>query len=489
MTELDDHELLAEYARTGSEAAFAVLVARYVNLVHSAAWRFTGNPHHAEEITQAVFIILARKAGGLRRGTVLSGWLYQTARLTAANFVKGAIRRQNREQEAYMQSILTEPEPAAWEQIAPLLDEAMGWLGETDRNAIVLRFFENKTARQVAAALKLNEAAAHKRVDRALEKLHRYFARRGVSSTTAILAGAISAHSVQAAPVALAKAVTAVAMAKGATAGGSTLTLIKGALKIMAWTKAKTVIVVGTSVLLAAGTATITIKEVQKHHRHPWQVENADTRILERVSPQVMIVPTIFTPTQRGFNMSNNKMLGMGQTVSSLLGAAYHMSRYRVIYLTTSPTGNYDFIANLRTGEEENRAALRREIEKQFHLTGRIETRETDVLVLSVKSRNAPGLKPNPSKSSDANNNSGAGFWRGSNLSSDHIAGRCERYYKIPVIDRTGLAGRFDVDLKWNEQVEGQNPDAFKEVLLDQLGLELTPGREPIEMIVVEKAE
>jgi RNA polymerase sigma factor (sigma-70 family) len=259
MTELDDHELLADYARTGSEAAFAVLVARYVNLVHSAAWRFTGNPHHAEEITQAVFIILARKAGGLRRGTVLSGWLYQTARLTAANFVKGEIRRQHREQEAYMQSILTEPEPAAWEQIAPLLDEAMGWLGETDRNAIVLRFFENKTARQVAAALKLNEPAAHKRVDRALEKLHRFFARRGVSSTTAIIAGAISANSVQAAPVALAKAATAAAITKGAAASGSTLTLIKGALKIMAWTKAKTAIVSGVVVLLAAGTATTII--------------------------------------------------------------------------------------------------------------------------------------------------------------------------------------------------------------------------------------
>ena len=215
MTELDDHELLAEYARTGSDAAFAVLVARYVNLVHSAAWRFTGNPHHAEEITQAVFIILARKAGGLRHSTVLSGWLYQTARLTAANFVKGEIRRQRREQEAYMQSILTEPEPAAWAQIAPLLDEAMGWLGDIDRNAIVLRFFENKTARQVAAALKLNEAAAHKRVGRALEKLHRYFARRGVSSTTAMIAGAISANSVQAAPAALAKAATAAAITKG----------------------------------------------------------------------------------------------------------------------------------------------------------------------------------------------------------------------------------------------------------------------------------
>jgi len=279
MPELDDHELLAEYARTGSEAAFAVLVARYVNLVHSAAWRFTGNPHHAEEITQAVFIILARKAGGLWRGTVLSGWLYQTARQTAANFVKGEIRRHRREQEAYMQSILTEPEPAAWEQIAPLLDEAMGWLGETDRNAIVLRFFENKTARQVGTALKLNEAAAHKRVDRALEKLHRYFARRGVSSTTAIIAGAISAHSVQAAPVALAKSITAVALAKGATASTSTLTLIKGALKLMACTKMKTAVVVGAAVILAAGTP-ITV-HVVRHQRAEASLYSSKTELTD----------------------------------------------------------------------------------------------------------------------------------------------------------------------------------------------------------------
>ena len=264
MTEWDDHELLAEYARSESEAAFAALVARYMNLVHSAAWRFTGNAHHAEEITQAVFIILARKAGRLSPRTVLSGWLYQTVRLTAANFVKGEIRRQRREQEAYMQSTFTEPEPAAWAQIAPMLDEAMGCLGETDRNAVVLRFFENKTAQEVGAALKLTEAAAHKRVNRALEKLHRYFAKRGVSSTTAIIAGAISTHSVQPAPAALAKAVTAIAISKGAAASGSTLTLIKGALKIMAWTKAKTAIVVSVGVLLAAGTTTTLVAQ---HHQ------------------------------------------------------------------------------------------------------------------------------------------------------------------------------------------------------------------------------
>jgi len=77
MPELDDHELLAEFARTESEAAFAALVARYVNLVYSTALRFAGNPHHAQEITQAVFIILARKAGKLSPRVVLSGWLYQ----------------------------------------------------------------------------------------------------------------------------------------------------------------------------------------------------------------------------------------------------------------------------------------------------------------------------------------------------------------------------------------------------------------------------
>jgi len=265
MPELDDHELLAEFARYESEAAFAALVARYVNLVYSTALRFTGNPHHAEEITQAVFIILARKAGKLSPRTVLSGWLYQTARLTAANFVKGEIRRQRREQEAYMQSTLTEPDAAAWQQLAPQLDEAMGRLGETDRNAIVLRFFENKTAQEVGAALKLTEAAAHKRVNRALEKLRKFFSKRGVDSTAATIAETISANSVQAAPVALAKAVTAVAIAKGAAASASTLTLVKGALKIMAWTKAKTAGVVGVVMLLAAGTATIIIY----HQRQP----------------------------------------------------------------------------------------------------------------------------------------------------------------------------------------------------------------------------
>jgi RNA polymerase sigma factor (sigma-70 family) len=226
MQEPFDAELLRQYAEQDSESAFAALVTRHVNLVYSAAVRKTHNPHAAEEITQAVFIILARKARALRRETVLSGWLYQTARLTAANFLRNEIRRVRREQESYMQSLSNET--GAWPQIEPLLDDAMGGLNEKERNAVVLRFFEGKSFQEIGAAFGGSENAAKKRVIRGLEKLRKFFAKRGVDSTAATIAETISAHSIQVAPVALAKSVTAVAIVKGATASVSTLTLIKG---------------------------------------------------------------------------------------------------------------------------------------------------------------------------------------------------------------------------------------------------------------------
>lgn len=260
MTELNDHELLAEFARSGSEVAFATLTARHVNLVYSAALRFCGDAQHCEEITQAVFIILARKAGKLSPRVVLSGWLYQTARLTAANLVKGEIRRQRREQEAYMQSTLNETDAAAWQQLAPLLDEAMGRLGETDRNAVVLRFFENKTAAEVAAALNLTEAAAHKRVNRALEKLRKIFSKRDVTLSVALIASAVSAGSVQAAPAGLAATVTAAA-ANGASISATITTLVKGTMKTMTWLKLKFAIGVGVTALLVGGVATVAVSQ------------------------------------------------------------------------------------------------------------------------------------------------------------------------------------------------------------------------------------
>ena len=255
---MQDRELLRDFARNASEAAFAVLAERYVGLVYSAALRQVQNPHQAEDITQAVFIVLARKAACLPATTVLSGWLLKTTRYAANAHIRAAVRRALREKEAAMQSTLNEPDSAVWEQLAPCLDEAIASLGDADRNAIALRYFENRPWREVAGSMQVTEDAAQKRVTRALEKLRARFAKRGVTLTATLIAGAVSANSVQAAPVGMAKTISVVAAMKGAVATSSTLSLMKGTLKIMAWTKAKTAILVTAGVLFT-GTATVAI--------------------------------------------------------------------------------------------------------------------------------------------------------------------------------------------------------------------------------------
>ncbi|HEY5232460.1 MAG TPA: sigma-70 family RNA polymerase sigma factor [Verrucomicrobiae bacterium] len=284
MPELDDIALLKQFAETDSEPAFAGIVSRHLNHVYSTALRSAGDPHAAQEISQAVFIILARKAKSLGAKTILSGWLHRTARLTAANYLRGEIRRQKREQETFMQSTLNETADEAWRQIAPLLDDAISKLGAKDRDAIVLRFFENKSLGEVGAALGASEDAAKMRVNRALEKLRKFFAKRGATFSAAIIASAVSANSVQAAPAGLAKTISAVAIAKGAAAGGSTLALVKGALKIMAWTKVKTTVFAGVVLILAAGTTTVIVKNYGHHPRVKLQWTPAEKDLFRQES-------------------------------------------------------------------------------------------------------------------------------------------------------------------------------------------------------------
>ncbi len=500
----DDLSLLREYARTNSEEAFATLVSRHVNLVYSVALRSVRDPHLAGEITQAVFIILARKADRLPQHAVLPGWLCRTARYASANALTIQRRRQRREQEAYMQSQLdqssedlsrqSEATAETWNQIAPLLNGAMGQLGQKDHDALVLRFFENKNFAEVGAVLGASEDAAKMRVNRALEKLRKFFTKRGVSSTTAIIAGTILANSVQAAPVALAKSVTAVAIAKGAAASASTLTLIKGALKIMAWTKMKTAIVAGIVVLLAAGTTTVALKEIQRHEDHSWRLLK-DFRPpwgFDKMPQEVEILPTETKlypqsgPWAREDIKDDSRFIGIAQPIQTIIECAFHVQYpNRVVYSVELPTNRYDFIATLHRGSGQ---AMQQQIEKKFGVAGKYEMVKTNAWLLKVKYPNAAALKPSLSKTGSTSIGNGIISVIYGNMNG--FAYSAENHFKVPVIDQTSMTKDFDFEISWDDYEGGYpNLNGFKQALLNQLGLELVLTNMPIKMLVVEKVQ
>ena len=257
----DDWQLLDDYAVRHSEDAFRALVDRHAGMVYHTALRHVGDPHQAEEITQAVFIALAHKAGRISRSTVLSGWLFRATRFAVARQVRGESHRQRHEQEAILMETLSHEDETdtVWEQIAPQLNDALDKLPPKDRDAVLIRFFQDKSHKELARMLGVSEDAAKMRVSRAVEKLRLIFARQGLVVPGAVLATTLAAHSAQVAPAGLTASVTAVALAKGAAGTASTLAGAKGILHLMNWAKLKTALVISAGLLAAAGAATLAV--------------------------------------------------------------------------------------------------------------------------------------------------------------------------------------------------------------------------------------
>src|SRR6476620_4027977 len=190
----DSQSLLVDYAKSGSEAAFHELVRLYIDLVYSTAVRLVGNDADlAKDVAQTVFIDLARKAGSLPSDVMLGGWLHRHTVFVASTLMRGARRRHARERQAAEMNAIQDHTPDNLAQIAPILDEAIDQLAAEDRQAILLRFFEQREFRSVGELLGSTEEAARKRVARSLEKLQLLLKRRGVSLSVAALGSALAA--------------------------------------------------------------------------------------------------------------------------------------------------------------------------------------------------------------------------------------------------------------------------------------------------------
>ncbi len=254
----DDRRLLRRFVEDHSQAAFAALTARYLSLVYSTCRRELSDADLAEDVTQAVFLILARKAPSLRREVVLSGWLFQTARFAARNARLQEQRRKATEQKAAdtVREQQMETEDAAWTDIEPLLNQSLSGLREAERECILLRFFQGMSFAETGTALGLSEEAARKRVTRSLEKMRQFFVKNGVIVPSTALAVLLMAHAVKAAPIGIAPAVaqsTAGVLAGHINAGLTSPhvhQITEGVMKAMKMIKIKTAVGLTAAVVL-----------------------------------------------------------------------------------------------------------------------------------------------------------------------------------------------------------------------------------------------
>ena len=248
----DDQPLLARYAASGDESAFRELVERHLPVVLGAARRRIGCHHLACDVAQEVFAILARKAGLISSRTPLAGWLHTTTRTAAIDLLRSQARRQKREQTYAMDPGLTPDESAVdWAGLSPVLEDTLDQLPDRDRDALLLRYFHRLPLGAVAKTLGTTEEAARKRVSRALDALRSSLAKRGITTTSAVLAQMLPAHASVPAPAGLAASISSAALASA----GTGTPLVALALTLMT----KKALVATAAALLLAGAGAIVL--------------------------------------------------------------------------------------------------------------------------------------------------------------------------------------------------------------------------------------
>jgi len=238
---MNDSDLLRQYVQ-GSQTALAELLKRHLNLVYGAALRQVRDPGLAEDVTQQVFIALARKAPRLLGHNVLAAWLFNVTRFTALDALKMRVRRQRHEREAAemaAQKPPASPETSDWTNIEPVLDHAMSRLSGADRTILLLRYWQDQTTAQLAAILGISDDTARKRLSRATDRLRKLLTRDGATVSAASLGPLLSSNVLAQAPAHLAAKVLAGASGKALATGSAAAA--KGTGVVMAALKAKSV--------------------------------------------------------------------------------------------------------------------------------------------------------------------------------------------------------------------------------------------------------
>lgn len=506
-TAIPDRELIEAFVRGNSERAFRDLVERHARWMFAAAFRQLRDRQLAEDATQAAFIVLLQKAHAMPSNTKFSTWLFSVLQFTVKNL--GRARRRQRFHEFRAAARDIEPvssQAAASNDVADRLDVAVASLPSSDRATILLRFYQDLSFDQIAQSLGISEAAARKRTQRAIHVLRR---KLGVDvNPDLITLGA--AYGIDQLPSALIQTITTGALT--ARAGGaipaSILTATKGTAIFMAATKVKIVAAIVIVCFLAAPATIVAIRyapslfaesagptvaqSAVQPRGEPWEIEDISSYMVGRLPAEVKILPTRFPDSSisrlAGFAPGSDKYVGIRVSAANILAVAFKWDQERIIFVNGEPQENYDFVTTMPKGALE---ALKMEVKSKLGLVAHPEVRNVDVLQLKVKNPNARGLMP-PTRGEDfffsTDNGDARIHWDNSSLS--RVPEILEGYCKMPIVDGTGLTQHFSVDVKWKELGDADpTHDALKKALLDQLGLELVPGRASIQMLVVEKSD